>query len=295
MLAEMDSLISRYEIIIKNASLMGIYTQSKGKKYNNLADAAAAYKHNEILIYFEELKRYGIFTLEEYHRLNEDILTFECAENIEIPFTPRQIIFSNQAQKFIIVADDKNVATIVKHAKSFFGGDITTVSQDNITQITIQKGIGSSHADIVTIFRMFHTYVRGFDQLIADNMKVPPQQYDIDPPYEIRFAPIGDLSMMKLAEAFGNMINNGNMQIFIGNNNTAGSSSNNNNCKETPAEIAIQWIKHNHPQNREPKAAYYARYAQANPSPIAKNMFGKAVIAAGFKTLKNNGLYMWTE
>jgi hypothetical protein len=287
-----DMLVKSLELIATHQHLLTAYQRYTTRGYDSIAVAFSNFQQtDDILAYFPEIGKYGIFSVEQYNNLVTKIKQKEADELCDIPFSPYQIILSDRSRRLIIVTSKENKIAIQAYAETYFKSQVTmTDSIETELMIMGPKGIAADYDASVKLFQDFSNYVNHQNQQLCDTIHMIPQKIYCCHKYIQSNLPTIELSPEDLIKCLASCQKIDVLQLNLNSNYC---NVNNNGADTT--KLTSDWINRNPPLNRELKKTYYARYiATANVS-LAVNIFGKLVLNAGFKTFKSNGKNYWVH
>lgn len=179
----------------------------------------------------------------------------------------------------------------VPYASDYFNSKVTITELPNNLQVTIDI-IANDEVEFIHLYNKLHNYISDKDEDCAASLQQLPiyklrefnyRNVDIQDTFNIT-------TIAELAKVLKTVhtIKYSNININIGNGYIKSAVNTDNN-----KVAALQWIRNNHPHDREITTDYYARYVSGNIAHIQLNQFAKMVRDQGYKTIQYNQKRLW--
>jgi hypothetical protein len=277
--------------IYNNLELFRLIRLSVPKFIDNIVEALAILKEDNIMIYFAELGLYSVFDPDTYQTFCKS--TYDKIDD-GILITPDiyQVVLSSHKQKLVFACSNQEyIEELKKHAEECFK-KTAKLSRSEIN-------VNVECKDNCAIYNMYddlYAYLESnhFEKYCQSINQIPCK---IKNNYKFRLYNCSDnvnarLSDQTIQSILRNIPPGTPVNIIIGNNNTMNNITNNAKDRE---EIAKQWVKDNPPTHREATTHYYNRYKVANSNSLPNTMFGPIVTNANYNSHRNGNVRYWIK
>ncbi len=284
--------------IYDNMSLFRSYSRAECHRYVDLAEALFNLKPDSVLIYFTEIKLYGLFTPKNYNDFCRNLA--DKIDNDELTVNVYQLVLSEEKQKLVFICTDKEYYTkIQNYSSKCFGVTPTQTTQDG-DQITVNT-ICSGDVEIISAYNKLYNYIRSQgDNQCCDTMKQVQLLQKFQHNY--REYACNDSVIAKNMEELMSVLKNIPIGTHIENLNIAiagGHIINGDHNNISPAEKKIsarKWIENNPPNDKEITTDYFQRFISENENnKIVINHFSGIVTSAGFVKKNSGRSRYWTR
>jgi hypothetical protein len=254
---------------------------------DNIGNALASVKEDNIVIYFAELGLYGVFSPNIYRHFCENIHT--PISSGDLPITDLyQVVLTGHKQKFVFACSNQEyIDGLRKHAELCFA-KTTKISKMEIT-VDTECDTGFS---IYTSYQKLYRYLEKINEHKYLNSMNPILESQMDE-YLFRLYNCNDnidtyLNNNNIMSILRNIpTTNGTINIVMGNQINTTVHNNATDTNTNKYQIAKKWVKDNPPNCKELSTAYYARYKDdVGMNLIDNSKFGPIVTASGY--LKRN-------
>ncbi len=282
--------------IAGNIPLFNSYMRAICERYSELAEALFNLEPDSVLIYFAELKLYGLFTPQNYSDFCRNLA--DKIEDKDLTVNVYQLVLTEEKQKLVFICTDKEYyLKLHNYSTGCFGVAASQISQDN-DQITVNT-ICSGDVEIISAYNKLYNYIRcKGDYQCCDVMKQVQLLQKFQHSYrEYRCNETIDTKSLELLVATLKNIPNGahieQLNIAINQNVINGDQHIIN--FDDKKKFARKWIVENPPEEKEFTTSYYDRYCKNFNYRLHINQFGKLVADENFIRKSNGKERYWVK